>query len=192
MILPLDFTIIKTQRLRIELRHGILENDLTAIQGVDSTVSWVRPAFMMFGRQVQRRCETATFGQYRYRGGPSPADKWPAIITEIGAAVAERIGKPCPPDIGVANRYLSGRDALGWHTDAEASMGPNPTVATLSLGAERNIDLRVDGHGIRVPLASNSLLIFEGDLARVPHRIPPTNDAGKRISLSFRWKGESK
>lgn len=189
-MLPLEMSLLATPTLRVYLLHEIVPDDLAAFVEVDRDVSWLRPTFSMFGRRVERRCETATFGPYSYRGGPPPAVTWPRIITELGDTVTGRIGKDRPPDVCVANRYLDGADALGWHTDDETSLGPTPTVATLSLGGERDIDLRVDGERVRVPLASNSLLVFDGEVARIPHRIPPEKHADLRISLSFRWKGE--
>ena len=49
------------------------------------------------------------------------------------------------------NRYRDGRDNMGLHADDEPELGPDPVVATLSLGATRRLTLvpRRPGDGER-------------------------------------------
>lgn len=42
----------------------------------------------------------------------------------------------------LANMYRDGHDHVAWHSDNEPSLGPEPTIASLSFGDERNFQLR--------------------------------------------------
>ena len=41
----------------------------------------------------------------------------------------------------LANRYRDGADSMGFHADDEPEFGPDPLIATLSLGASRRFRL---------------------------------------------------
>lgn len=42
----------------------------------------------------------------------------------------------------LANMYRDGHDSVAWHSDDERSLGPEPTIASLSFGDSRNFELR--------------------------------------------------
>jgi alkylated DNA repair dioxygenase AlkB len=88
------------------------------------------------------------------------------------------------------NRYRDGRDSIGFHTDAEPELGPNPVVATVSFGAEREFLLRHKRtrETIRYRLAHGSLLVVGGSSQHHwLHSLPKTDTTvGERISLTFR------
>ncbi len=42
----------------------------------------------------------------------------------------------------LANLYRDGHDSVAWHADDETSLGPNPTIASLSFGDTRNFEMR--------------------------------------------------
>ena len=90
------------------------------------------------------------------------------------------------------NQYRNGKDSMGWHSDDEASLGPQPTIASLSLGATRRFVLR---HRYRRELQTRSLtlehgalLVMAGDTQRHwHHAVPKTRQpVGPRINLTFR------
>ena len=95
----------------------------------------------------------------------------------------------------LANGYRDGNDSMGWHSDDEPELGPNPCIASLSLGAERAFLLRPrkpDAAGkrpsARLVLAHGSLLVMRGaSQARYQHCLPKTRrPVGPRINLTFR------
>ena len=42
----------------------------------------------------------------------------------------------------LANMYRDGHDSVAWHADDESSLGPEPSIASLSFGDTRNFELR--------------------------------------------------
>ena len=42
----------------------------------------------------------------------------------------------------LANLYRDGHDSLAWHSDDETSLGPEPTIASISFGDMRTFQLR--------------------------------------------------
>lgn len=90
----------------------------------------------------------------------------------------------------LANWYRTGHDKMGWHSDNERELGQCPTIASVSLGAERSFHLRhrVDGTRINVELQSGSLLVMAGELQKYwQHALPVRRRVSEgRINLTFR------
>src|SRR5258708_27168618 len=89
------------------------------------------------------------------------------------------------------NRYRTGMDSMGWHADKERELGPQPVIASVSLGTTRTFEVRHtktrQTHTLQ--LTHGSLLIMQGrhqlDWA---HRVPKEPEArGERINLNFRY-----
>ena len=94
----------------------------------------------------------------------------------------------------VLNRYASGRDKLGMHADDEWQLGRNPTIAALSVGADRWFtiapkDKRTRKKKKRFVLHHGSLLVMGGAMQHTwRHGLPGTSDpVGERVNLTFRW-----
>src|SRR5690606_6222598 len=89
----------------------------------------------------------------------------------------------------LANLYRDGNDSVGWHSDNEPELGPEPAIASLSLGASRRFRLR-HAHlpPVSVDLHSGDLLVMPGPLQRHwQHTLPKTRrPVGARINLTFR------
>ncbi len=80
---------------------------------------------------------------------------------------------------------------MGWHADKEPELGPQPVIASVSLGATRTFEFR---HAHALALTHGNLLVMRGrtQLEWV-HRVPKQPDAkGKRINLTFWWVDVSK
>jgi len=92
----------------------------------------------------------------------------------------------------LANLYRDGRDSVGWHSDDERELGPQPLIASLSFGAPRRFRLR-SLHDANAPvfpldLVAGSLLLMAGATQHnYRHDLPKTARAvGERINLTFR------
>jgi alkylated DNA repair dioxygenase AlkB len=91
----------------------------------------------------------------------------------------------------LANRYRDGRDAMGWHRDDEPELGPQPVIASISLGATRRFRLKADDAAVpplSLDLPHGSLLVMRGlTQSRFRHALPRTaKPVGERINLTFR------
>jgi alkylated DNA repair dioxygenase AlkB len=65
-------------------------------------------------------------------------------------------------NFAVGNRYLTGKDSIGWHSDDFPQIGKRPAIASLSLGSTRKFKLRHkdSGQTVDYQLESGSLLIM--------------------------------
>ncbi|MBD2359570.1 alpha-ketoglutarate-dependent dioxygenase AlkB [Tolypothrix sp. FACHB-123] len=91
--------------------------------------------------------------------------------------------------IVIGNQYRSGQDSIGWHADNESSMGVNPAIASVSLGAERKFQIKpIGGKPTDFWLEHGSLLIMHpGCQATHLHQVPKTKKlVSTRINLTFR------
>jgi alkylated DNA repair dioxygenase AlkB len=90
------------------------------------------------------------------------------------------------------NYYRDNNDSMGFHSDDEPELGPQPVIASLSLGATRTFVFKskIDkaAKPVRVALASGHLLIMKGDTQRNwQHGIlKESRRCGARINLTFR------
>ena len=90
----------------------------------------------------------------------------------------------------LVNLYRDGNDGVGWHADDERENGPEPVIASLSLGASRRFDFqhRFSKHVESVQLNAGDLVVMSGASQRQwVHRIAKTKrQVGPRINLTFR------
>jgi len=90
----------------------------------------------------------------------------------------------------LVNLYRDGNDGVGWHADDEPENGPEPVIASLSLGASRRFDFqhRVLKRVESVQLNSGDLVVMSGaSQSQWLHRIAKTKrPVGPRINLTFR------
>lgn len=159
-------------------------------------IPWETHRLRLFGRWHDSPRRSCWIGDadaaYTYSGTRFAPQPWSPTLTELRAraeaACATRFNSV------LANLYRDGHDSMGWHSDDEPELGPQPIIASLSLGAERRFLLKARVAGTRahgLPLAHGSLLVMAGDTQRhYRHALPRSvrvNSA--RINLTFRWVG---
>jgi alkylated DNA repair dioxygenase AlkB len=125
---------------------------------------------------------------YRYSGVSHAGEGWTADLLDLRRRV-EQVTRAAFNGV-LLNLYRDGSDSMGRHSDAERELGPNPLVASVSLGAARAFVLR---HRARtesrtLELAHGSLLLMGGTLQHHwQHEVPKTKaPVGERINLTFR------
>ena len=126
---------------------------------------------------------------YRYSGARFEPRPWPDALLLVRARLCEALQVDF--NSVLANRYRDGRDAMGWHADNEPELGPQPVIASLSLGATRRFVLKHRGDPSRklaLDLPHGSLLVMSGATQRnYRHALPRTaRPVGERINLTFR------
>jgi alkylated DNA repair dioxygenase AlkB len=127
--------------------------------------------------------------QYGYSGQQLQAEKFPLFLDELRLEVQERTGYKY--NALLINYYRDGQDSNGWHADNEKTLGPNPSIASISLGAERTFELKhlSTGQKKRILLTHGSLLHMHGPLQHhYKHQLPKKRALTEaRLNLTFRW-----
>ena len=156
-------------------------------------IEWRGEEILMFGRRVPVPRRVAWHGDpgasYTYSGTEHHPRPWMPELEYVRDRVAGLTGAAF--NAVLLNLYRDGRDGMGWHADDEPELGPNPVIASVSLGATRRFclrhrrrkDLRLD-----LPLAHGSLLLMSGATQHHwVHALPKAAVAvGERINLTFR------
>ena len=159
-------------------------------------IPWDVHRLRLFGREIASPRLSCWIGDpgaaYRYSGVLFEPHPWPLAL----AALRPRLELDCGAHFNslLANRYRDGSDAMGWHSDSEPELGPQPVIASLTLGATRRFLLKArvkDGQRLALDLPHGSLLLMQGDTQRdYRHALPRTaRPVGERINLTFRWVG---
>ena len=155
-------------------------------------LAWEHREIVMFGRRVLQPRLIAWAGDLGYRYSGQTLE--PRAPTPTTAALMARVVEHTrvPFNHVLVNRYRDGADSIGLHADAEPELGPDPIVATLSLGATRRFVLKPRratlGPSRSLDVHHGSLLVMGGTCQRhYVHGVPRQADAtGERISLTFR------
>ena len=176
----------------------LFENFLTAdfaVQAFDEIKNenkWEQPEITIFGNTVlEPRLSTwhNELGEgYKYSGVMRRAQPFSETLSEIRNRCAEVANTPF--NSALVNLYRNGQDGMGWHSDNEACNGPEPTIASVSLGATRRFDMRhrKTGETIKIQLESGSLLVMAGKSQQYwVHQVAKTKRVHEpRINLTFR------
>lgn len=89
------------------------------------------------------------------------------------------------------NLYRDGNDYIGPHGDRNDNLVPNSTIASISLGAERDFVLKHNQtkETTKIKLENGSLITMEGTCQDVFKHSLPIRKRVKtpRINLTFRW-----
>ncbi|XP_023697949.1 alpha-ketoglutarate-dependent dioxygenase alkB homolog 3 [Paramormyrops kingsleyae] len=152
------------------------------------------------GRAYEEPRLTCWFGELPYTYSNStlqPSSQWHPVLIQLREAVEQASGRSF--NSLLCNLYRDGKDSIAWHSDSEASLGPEPVIASLSLGDTRCFSLRKqpgpeeDGdytyvERVRIPLAHGTLLLMEGATQEDwQHQVAKEyHDRGPRINLTFR------
>ena len=155
--------------------------------------SFQQNEIVLFGKKIKVPRLEAYYAlngeQYGYSGQQLQAEKFPLFLDELRLEVQKRTGNKY--NALLINYYRDGQDSNGWHADNEKTLGPNPSIASISLGAERTFELKhlSTGQKKSVLLADGSLLHMHGPLQHhYKHQLPKKRALTEaRLNLTFRW-----
>lgn len=155
--------------------------------------SFQQNEIVLFGKKIKVPRLEAYYAlngeQYGYSGQQLKAEKFPTFLDQLRLEVQERTGYKY--NALLINYYRDGQDSNGWHADNEKTLGPNPSIASISLGAERTFELKhlSTGQKKSVLLADGSLLHMHGPLQHhYKHQLPKKRALTEaRLNLTFRW-----
>jgi|TARA_B100002019_G_scaffold282733_1_gene288310 alkylated DNA repair dioxygenase AlkB len=137
------------------------------------------------------QCWMADQGRsYSYSGLKLSPHPWNPDVLRIKA----RLEQLCEHSFNsvLLNYYRGGSDSVSWHADDETELGPNPIVASVSLGAQRTLEFKpkfnLTTPKKQIVLGSGSILIMGKTIQNNwLHQIPKISGTiDPRISLTFR------
>lgn len=176
----------------VVLYEDALTDPAALFRTVEAEADWHCEDITIFGRTHAMPRLICWMGDmpYRYSGLTHPPTPFTPAVQAIHA-FAEKLSKARFNGV-LLNLYRDGRDSMGWHADDEASLGPEPVIASVSLGAVRRMRFKPKPHfnaktfGIDLP--TGSLLIMKGETqANWLHAVPKTaKPVRPRINLTFR------
>ena len=137
------------------------------------------------------QCWMADQGRsYSYSGLKLSPHPWNPDVLRIKA----RLEQLCEHSFNsvLLNYYRDGSDSVSWHADDETELGPNPIVASVSLGAQRTLEFKpkfkITTPKKQIVLGSGSILIMGKTIQNNwLHQLPKiSGNIEPRISLTFR------
>lgn len=155
--------------------------------------SWRHEAIILYGKKILQPRLTAWYGDkgkvLRYSGTEMHPEPWTPTLLEIKKRV-EKIS-PIKFNSVLLNQYRNEKDSVGWHRDNERELGSLPVIASISLGASREFQMRrYKEKDLKksILLTNGSILIMKGTTQQIwEHQIPKrSKPLGPRINLTFR------
>jgi alkylated DNA repair dioxygenase AlkB len=144
------------------------------------------PEFFVLDRKLSLHTEALT--HYRYSGADKPCQPWTPLLLKLKAQIEQRTGQPF--NVCLANLYPDGKASMGWHSDNETQLVQGSAIASLSLGAARDFDVKHkrSGEKLRLNLKSGQLVVMGGAVQQHwLHAIPKRMGLKEpRINLTFR------
>lgn len=167
------------------------------LETLDAELAWQRPVLRLYGREHRIPRSQVWMGdpdaRYRYSGRDFLPEPWHPVVAEVKERVIAAMagaGTRCRFNSVLLNRYDGGEERMGWHSDDEPELGPDPIIAAVSLGGERPLRFRWkhrNASAFNVWLPHDSLLVMGSGVQReLQHALLPRRLPGLRISLTFR------
>jgi alkylated DNA repair dioxygenase AlkB len=165
-----------------------------ALKALTLQTPWEQKTITLFGKPVLEPRLTAWIGDpdavYTYSGTRLSPHPWTEALLKMKARIERQCGATF--NSVLLNLYRDQNDSMGMHSDDEKELGPQPVIASLSLGAPRRFVMKC--RLIKtIPsktflLQTGDLLIMRGDCQkRWKHGIPKEKkECGPRINLTFR------
>ncbi|MFK8018447.1 MAG: alpha-ketoglutarate-dependent dioxygenase AlkB [Pseudomonadales bacterium] len=157
-------------------------------------VQWREESITVWGKSHLQPRLFAWYGDahasYRYSGIQLTPLPWLAELLQLRDRLARHCN--CSFNSVLVNLYRNERDSMGMHADDEAELGPQPVIASLSLGEQRRFVLkhkyRKELKSYSLTLGNGSLVLMRGDTQRYwKHGVPKeSRPCGPRINLTFR------
>ena len=174
----------------VEYRPGWVPDHDVLLDRLSAEITWEQHEITLFGRTVPTPRLTAWMGDaaYSYSGVVNQPKSWPEVLAALRERLVAEVGVPF--NSCLANLYRDGSDSMGFHSDDEPELGPEPTIASVSLGARRQFVLRHRPTRERWTwdLGAGDLLVMREESQRDhAHAVPKTTrPIGPRINLTFR------
>ena len=160
-------------------------------------IAWQQDSFTAFDRRFSIPRLQAWFAddglRYRYADNLLTSQPWIDPLLQLRQIIQNTTGHKF--NSVLATRYRSGNDYVTWHSDDEKELGPNPVIASLSLGSARYFEYRHKTQNTKggLLLGQGDFLIMEPEFQKHwEHQVPmEPHVSGCRINLTFRYVEKS-
>lgn len=180
-------------RVQYNINRGGVQTQIntprfTTVFGIDETSRFAADGSIvdaMTGKKVDAKA---------YKCKPRPI---PQCLDELRKLTEGSTGETF--NFCLVNYYADGKDSISYHSDDERFLGPNPAIASFSLGAKRDFLLKhkpiapqagavvEEPKGIKLTLRSGDMVLMRGRTqSNWLHSIPKRADAKGRINITFR------
>jgi alkylated DNA repair dioxygenase AlkB len=154
--------------------------------------AWRQEEITVYGKPYLQPRLSAWYGDlaYSYSGIRLEPLPWTPTLLNIKRQVEALVEHEF--NSVLLNYYRDQNDGMGMHSDDERELGPQPAIASLSLGEARSLLLkhksRKDLKTVKLALAAGSLLLMQGETQQYwRHGINKQRQpCGPRVNLTFR------
>lgn len=159
-------------------------------------IVWAQDHIKLFGKSMPVPRMSAWFSSisatYRYSGLEHQPQVMPDFVRELLGEVSKRT--EIEFNSILVNLYQDGTHSMGWHADDEPELGSEVSIASLSVGAERELRFRHrhnNGRRLAISLEHGSLLMMYPPIQEYwLHELPKRRSITEpRINFSFRLLG---
>jgi alkylated DNA repair dioxygenase AlkB len=184
-------------RVQYKIKRGPVETNVntpryTTVFGIDESSKFVSDKSIVDAKTKQ------PVSADRYKCKPRPL---PACLDFLRTLTENSTGFTY--NFCLVNYYATGEDSISYHSDDERFLGPDPAIASFSLGAKRDFLMkhkpivpsdaepsRPEPKPLKLPLASGDMILMRGRtqskwLHSIPKRKGGESDRG-RINITFR------
>ncbi|OAA79599.1 DNA repair family protein [Akanthomyces lecanii RCEF 1005] len=174
-------------RVQYKIKRGGIETEIktprwTTVFGLDETSRFKD------GRVVDAESEVLVADGRYTRYPPRPI---PQCLETLRRATEAATG--CKFNFCLVNYYASGADSISYHSDDERFLGRDPTIASFSLGAQRDFLMKhkTAPESLKLALGSGAMILMRGTtqsrwLHSIPKRTGKNSEDGGRINITFR------
>ncbi|OAA64995.1 DNA repair family protein [Cordyceps fumosorosea ARSEF 2679] len=174
-------------RVRYKIKRGGIETDIrtprwTTVFGLDETSRFKDGCVV--DAKSQALVADGRYDRYPPRPIPQCLD---TLRRSTEAATS------CRFNFCLVNYYASGADSISYHSDDERFLGPDPAIASFSLGAQRDFLMKhkTAPESLKLALASGAMVLMRGTtqsrwLHSIPKRTGKNSEDGGRINITFR------
>jgi alkylated DNA repair dioxygenase AlkB len=165
----------------------------TTVFGIDETSCFVANPPSI----VETSDKTRPVSKTKYKCQPRPIPECLDFLRRVTEAATDTKYNFC-----LVNYYATGSDSISYHSDDERFLGPEPTIASFTLGAKRDFLMKhkpvtpkngeepLETTPVKLQLASGDMLLMRGPtqanwLHSIPKRKGPDADKG-RINITLR------
>jgi alkylated DNA repair dioxygenase AlkB len=172
-----------------------VQSQNTLFDSLKRDIAWKQDHIKLFGKVHPTPRLVAWYGDphctYTYSGVVNTPLAWTPTLLTIKDRI-EQLLYPAKFNCVLLNYYRDGHDKMGWHSDDEKELGPNPSIASVSFGATRRFDFKHKtdpNNKFSLELHSGSVLLMQGDMQHHwLHQLPAQKRIlTPRINLTFRF-----